>query len=199
MNVGRMPGMRKGHGWARICSIPVCAVLGLALAVAADFEVTGPDGRRILLKDDGTWRYVEGKGAAREAPKDAAKEKPRVVGEAILVLERRVDGGGGCIFGLRLVNSFPHLIQSLVPTFSAIRSNDVVYHSALSGFQSVKPGDGQSREILFRGISCQEIARLQVSGGDRCTMGDLDRFSLEEGECLKRVRVVPSDLVRFDK
>lgn len=185
--------MKKIHRRARACVIAAAAALALTLAVAADFEVTGPDGRRILLKDDGTWRYVEGKGG------EAAKEKPNVVGEAILVVERRADGGGGCIFGVRLVNSFPHPIQSFVPTFSAIRSNDVVYHSVLSGFQAVKPGDGQSREILFRGISCQDVARLQVSGGDRCTMGDLDRFTSEEGACLKRVRIVPSDIVRFDK
>ena len=30
-------------------------------------------------------------------------------------------------------------------------------------------------------------------------MGDLDRFGLEEGECLARVRIVASSLVRFDK
>jgi hypothetical protein len=30
-------------------------------------------------------------------------------------------------------------------------------------------------------------------------MGDLDRFSAEGGKCLERVRVVPSDLVRFEK
>jgi hypothetical protein len=190
--------MRKSPWRAWGCGV-VCAVWGLALAVAADFEVTGPDGRRILLKDDGTWSYVDGKGAAREAPKEEAKEKPKVVGEALLVVERRADGGGGCIFGLRLVNSFPHPIQSFVPTFSAIRANDVVYHSVLSSFQAVKPGDGQSREILFRGITCQDVARLQVSGGDRCVMGDLDRFTHEQGACLKQVRVVPSDLVRFDK
>ena len=52
---------------------------------------------------------------------------------------------------------------------------------------------------MFRGISCQEIARLQVSGGDRCVMGDLDRFSFDSGVCLSRVRVVESKLVRFDK
>ena len=200
MNVGRMPGMRKIRWWwTRVCSALVCAALGFALAVAADFEVTGPDGRRILLKGDGTWRYVEGKGAAGEAPKEAEKEKPTVVGEAVLVMERRVDGGGGCIFGLRLLNSFTHPIQSFVPTFSALRSNDVAYHSVTAGFVSLKPGDSQSREVVFKGIPCQEVARLQVSGGDRCVMGDLDRFRVEEGACLKRVRVVPSALVRFDK
>ena len=187
--------------------------LGLTLAVAADFEVTGPDGRRILLKDDGTWQYVDAKNkeqprepgkepdkeSGKEPGKEATAEKPKIVGEAVLSLERKVDGGGGCIFGLRLVNRFAHPIQSIVPTFSAVRSSGVAYDSVTTGFVSLKPGDVQNREILFRGIYCQDIARLQVSGGDRCVMGDLDRFSFEEGECLSRVRVVKSDLVRFDK
>ena len=46
--------------------------MALSPAAVADFEVTGPDGRRILLRQDGTWRYVEVKDKA-----------------AILVLERR--------------------------------------------------------------------------------------------------------------
>lgn len=205
--------MMKTHRWIRACGILVAAALGLTLAAAADFEVTGPDGRRILLKEDGTWWYMDGRGRdepketakepgkepGKEAAKEPAKEKPKIVGEAVLSLERKAEGGGGCIFGLLLVNGFPHPIQSLVPTFSAIRSTEVVYDSVLSGFQGLKPGDSQRRDILFRGISCQDIARLQVSGGDRCVMGDLDRFSFEEGQCLARVRVVPSNLVRFDK
>jgi hypothetical protein len=191
----------KRHLLKTAQGVLLAAAVGFALAAAADFEVTAPDGRRILLKDNGTWQYVDAKD--KEQPKEQArepvKEKPKVVGEAVLSLERRVDAGGGCVFGLRLANDFPHLIQSFVPTFSAIRSNGVVYDSKLSGFQSLKPGDSQSREILFRGISCQDIARLQVSGGDRCVMGELDRFSSEEGECLARIQVNPSGLVRFDK
>jgi hypothetical protein len=197
--VGRMPAMTKKHRWTRACGVAIGAVLGFALAVAADFEVTGPDGRRILLKDDGTWQYVEGKGGAKEAAKEPARDKPKVVGEAVLTVERKVDGSGGCIFGLRLLNSFPHPVQSFVPTFSAIRSNDIAYDSVTTGFVNLKPGDGQSREILFRGISCQDIARVQVSGGDRCVMGDLDRFVLDPGACLQRIRIAPSELVRFDK
>jgi hypothetical protein len=191
----------KRHLSKTAYGVALAAAVGLALAAAADFEVTAPDGRRILLKDDGTWQYVDAKGKEqpKEQAKEPAKEKPKFVGEAVLSLERREERAGGCAFGLRLVNNFPHPIQSLVPTFSAIRSNGVTYDSVVSGFQSLKPGDTQSREIRFRGISCQDIARLQVSGGDRCTMGDLDRFSFGEGECLARVRVVASDLVRFDK
>jgi len=191
--------MIRTQSWIRVRALLACAALGITPVVAADFQVDGPDGRRILLKDDKTWQYVDEKDAAtpKEAPKQP--EKPKVVGEAVLVLERRVEVAGGCLFGLRLTNNFPHVIQSLFPTFSAQRANDVIYDTATAGFQALKPGDSQNREIMFRNIACRDIARVQVSGGDRCVMGDLDRFAFDEGVCLSRVRVVASPLVRFEK
>jgi hypothetical protein len=63
----------------------------------------------------------------------------------------------------------------------------------------MRPGDTLIRDIDFNGITCQDIVRVQVAGGDRCDMGDLDKFSGVKGQCLARVRVVESDLVRFDK
>ena len=58
---------------------------------------------------------------------------------------------------------------------------------------------GRTAKIDFLGIACQDIVRVQVVGGDRCEMGDLDKFSQKKGECLARVGVVASDVVRFDK
>jgi hypothetical protein len=34
--------------------------------------------------------------------------------------------------------------------------------------------------------------------GGRCEMGDLTKYSATTGQCLPRVRVVKSDLLRFD-
>src|SRR5215510_7485921 len=100
--------------WISTCSAVLAVAAGFHLA-AADFEVTGPDGRRILLKDDGTWQYVEGK--KEPGDEDAkGKEKPKSAGEGVLTLERKVDSGGGCIFGVRLTNGFPYRIDSIVPT-----------------------------------------------------------------------------------
>ena len=55
------------------------------------------------------------------------------------------------------------------------------------------------REFEFRGIACRDIVRVQVVGGDRCDMGDLDKYSAAKGQCLARVRVVASDLIPFEK
>ena len=208
----------------------VAAAAGYGL-VYADFEVTGPDGRRILLKDDRTWSYVEtktapaGKGAkpaakaaavdadkdAKDADKDAKngdkdakvadkdKEKPKDLGEALLSVERKIDGNRICRFGLRMVNNLPFEIRSIVPEFKAYRANGIVYDAVFGAFQFIKPGDSQQREVRFEGIACPDIARVQVTGGDRCEMGDLDKFSPAKGKCLAQVRLVESDLVRFDK
>ena len=100
---------------------------------------------------------------------------------------------------MKLVNNLPYEIRSIVPEFKVYRANGVVYDTVFGAFQFSKPGDSRSREVRFNGIACPDIARLQVTGGDRCEMGDLDKFSSEKGKCLEYVRVVESDLVRFDK
>lgn len=178
-------------------------------AATAEFEVTGPDGRRILLKDDKTWRYVDteppknAKGAqdAKDGKdtKTAEAEKAKDPGEAVLHLEGKIEGNRICRFQLQLVNNLPYEIRSLVPEFSVFRTADVVYDSVFQGFSFLKPGDTQRREVRFAGLACQEIVRVRVGGGDRCEMGELDKFSNARGKCLSLVRVVASDVVRFDK
>ena len=181
----------KRLGWSVAGTVLLLAAMALSHAAQADFELTGSDGRRILLKDDGTWRYVE----AKEKDQSKAKE----TGEAILRLERKIEGEGVCRFAVLLVNNLPYEIRSFVPQFSSYRANGVIYNTVSSGFASLKSGDSQRREIPFRGIECRDITRLQVVGGDRCDMGELEKFSESKGECLARIRVVESDVVRFDK
>ena len=91
------------------------------------------------------------------------------------------------------------VIRSLVPEFSILRANGVVYDSKFSGFSFIKPGDSQKREVRFNGIDCDGIDRVKVGGGDRCEMGDLDKFSNAKGACLSHVRVEPSSVMRFEK
>lgn len=183
--------------WARGLLIASAAGL-LAAAAQADFELRDAKGRRIRLLDNGTWRYVDPKdreAAAAEA-REAAAKPPEL---AELRLERRSDAPGGCQFDLVLRNTLPYEIRSLVPDFAARRANGVVYATQVLGFGSVMPGDQRRRSLQFAGIGCADIARLEVAGGDRCEMGDLNKFSDGTGLCLARVRVLPSELLSFEK
>lgn len=181
------------HHWIAAGVALVLGALAPWSAAWADFEVTGPDGRRIMLKSDGTWSYVE---ATAEEPE---KEKLTVTGEGVLTLERMVELGENCKIGWRLQNDTNYEIRNIVPRFVIYRTNGIAYEARTLAFYSIRPGNSSYREAMFQGIPCNGIGRIQVTGGDRCVMGDLDKFSYTGGACLERVRVVPSDLVPFDK
>ncbi|HSM21058.1 MAG TPA: DUF3157 family protein [Rubrivivax sp.] len=170
-------------------------ILVLALLVPAaawaDFEVVDAQGRRILLKDDGTWSYLT------PAAQDPAAPATRPTVE--LSLARPIDMPGGCRFDLTLANTLPYEIRSLVPTFTVFRASGVAYSSKTASFGPVRPGDSSRRALQFNGIACAEITRLQVSGGDRCEMDDLNKFSDVKGECLARVRLLPNEWLPFEK
>jgi hypothetical protein len=163
----------------------------------ADFELTDSKGRRVLLKDNGTWSYVDAEDATKDKDSAAAPETRQV--QADLELLRWIEAPGGCRFDLMLSNNLPYEIGSLVPEFAAQRSNGVVYASKMTGFASVRPGNKLVRQLQFEGISCLDIAKVQVIGGDRCEMGELIRFTDGKGRCLALVRVMPSDLLKFEK
>ncbi len=159
----------------------------------ADMVLTAPDGRKIQLKDDGTWSYQD----AADKGKVDAKEPPEVMAD--LRLERRIERGTNCRLVFSLTNTLPYEIRHIVPYFSVYRANGVVHETVSAAFQSIRPSDRIERMADFSRIACPDIARVQVTGGDRCEMGDLHKFSPANGECLARVRAAPSDLIRFDK
>jgi hypothetical protein len=165
----------------------------LAQACLADIELSTPDGRRVLLKDDGTWRYQDAKDAA------TAGAKRKQEGEAVLTLQQKIERGNHCRVVIELVNNLPNEIRSLIPYLSAYRANGAMHETHSIAFHSIRPSDRLSRSVDFNRITCAEIARVQVTGGDRCEIGEMNRFSDVKGECLALVKVIPSDLAKFDK
>ena len=187
---------RKRTAWLR-AGAGALLLAGLCLQAArADFELSDATGRRILLKDDGTWSYVEPPAGAASGVPDAV-DVP--VPQAEMRLERRVDAPGGCRFDVSLSNPLVYEIRSLVPEFTVYRANDVPYATRTTDFGPLRPGDSSLRTVRFRGIGCDEVGALKVSGGDRCAMDDLNKFSEPDGRCLARVRVLSSDLLTFEK
>lgn len=173
--------------------------LGSCLPAQADMQLVAPDGRPVLLKDDGSWSYVDGKTASGTNTKDTKDTKDTKVEQATLALESKTPFGPNCRVALTMTNRLPYEIVQIVPYFSAMRANGAMHQSLGLGFQNVRPTDSKTRVVEFTGIACQDIARIQVVGGDRCEMGELTKFSPDKGQCLARVRVIPSDVLTIEK
>ena len=166
--------------------LTVLTGLTASVVAAAPIELTAPDGRTVRLNDDQTWEYVE----------SAAGSVPQVL---TLRLERKIDAPRGCGFGMRLINGASYKVVSLIPRVSAFDNRDVRFDTVYVAYSGIKPTLEQYREFHFKGIPCAEIARLKLHGGDRCNMGDLDRFIAEKGVCLARIRLEPSDVFPMAK
>ncbi len=164
-------------------------VLALVLAGTSawgDMRLITPHGRRVLLKDDHTWQYVE------------AANEPEVA-QVSLEVVRIVPSPNACRIGLKLVNATSILVTSLVPQFTAYTRDQVPFDTVFQAFTGIKPTNSEYQEIQFTGIDCEDIAYVLVHGADRCSMGELSKFSATKGECLKRIAVRKSDLIRILK
>lgn len=149
-------------------------------------EVVTPKGRHILLKDDFTWEYIE----VEQLPAGES---------AVLAVINLKDLGNTCDIGFRLTNNLPYKIKSLVPRFSAYNSDQVMYETRSKSFNSIKPTGSQFQKVRFIGISCSGISHIKLHGADRCTMGPFTKFDSGEGECLKRIYIQESDLIKVLK
>ncbi len=173
-----------------IVPIFVLAALLASTPVAADVEVTTPDGKRVLLKDDRTWEYVNSTEKASGETKEVHAE---------LALIRRFDYDDACRLGFKLKNNLPYRINNIVFQFSAYIQGSVMYQSISRSFDYIRPITTQYQEIIFRGISCDDIVHVKVDSADHCIMGHLTKWSEQEGECLSLVDVMPTKLINVSK
>jgi hypothetical protein len=180
---------------ARIASVLTLVILLCQPQVSlADMVLSTPDGRKVELNDNGTWRYQDSADAGSKS------DGPTYQGpQADLQLLRMIKRGTNCRLTFSFTNNLPYEVRHIVPYFSVSRANGVVHDTISAAFQSVRPSDKIERFADFSRITCADIARVQVTGGDRCEMDNLTKFTPEKGQCLARVKVVPSDLVQFDK
>lgn len=154
-----------------------------AANVAADIQATTPDGRKVLLKDNGLWEFVQ--SADDEAP-----------GKASLVLEKREDiAPNGCRLGLRIHNNLSAQIRTLVLRFTAYKQGDIPFETVSRGYAFIKPTQDQYQEIRFRGVSCEGIDKVQVRAAHNCHIGDLTKYSATEDACLALLQTEPSELM----
>ena len=164
--------------------------LALALATqiaAADMTAITADGRKVLLRDNGTWEFSD------KSVSDGGGQ------QAVLTLEKKFDLARGCRLGLRLTNDLSAQIRSLVLRFTAYKDAQVAFETVSRGYSYIKPTVSQYQEISFRGITCDEITSVAVSAARNCHVGELTKYSASKERCLQLIEVEPSDMLPIAK
>ena len=161
----------------------------VALQAAAhttpEIEAMTDDGRPVILYEDHTWEFVEFDEGDPE-------------NSAVLTVTKVQEMGEACRMQLHLQNNLTFKIRSLVPRFTVYNLDNVMYDSKSKSFTSIKPTRDQYRELQFS-LGCRDISRILVHGAERCTMGDIDMFNEEDGQCLEHIYVTPTDLINISK
>ena len=99
-------------------------------------EVVTPDGRRVLLRNDNTWEYIQ---------VEQADPSQSALMEVANIKSLR----NACKVGIRLTNNLGYKIKSLVPSFSAYTRDGVRYETQSVAFSSIKPTRDQYRQVQF--------------------------------------------------
>jgi len=160
--------------------------------LVAAVQLVTPDGRRVLLNDDHTWEYV----TSDDSIQSPASSQPHALLKISHVNEVE---GGACKLGAVLENGLPYKIKSLSIRFSAYKTESLRYESVTRGFYEIKSTDSQYQQVYFRGIGCSEIHHVKVEDPGRCSMGDLDKFSSDPGDCIALIEIEYSDQINIRK
>ena len=167
----------------------IVLLLPAMVAAAHDeprIQATTFDGREVVLFEDHTWEFVE------YEPGDPERS-------AVLTILKVIEMDDACRLEMHLQNNLDFKIRSLVPRFTVFNQRGVMFESKSKGFSSIKTGKDQYGDLQFSGIGCRDISRIKVHGAERCTMGTIDMFNAEEGECLSHIYVMPTDLINLSK
>jgi len=165
----------------------ILALAFAAPALAADMTATTIDGRKVVLRDNGTWVF--------EQTGDKQQDRQH----ATLTLENKVGLANGCRLGLRLQNDLPAQIRTLVLRFTAYKGEQVAFETVSRGFSYIKPTASQYQEINFRGLGCGDISSVGVEAARNCHVGELTKYSASEARCLELVEVNASDILPIGK
>lgn len=168
--------------------IALILLLGLETRAHAESELTAVtvDGRRVLLKSDHTWDFIE---FVQGDPSNSA----------VLTVTRIWEMQDACKLQFRLQNNLGYKIGALVPRFTVQNKDGVVYESPSISFQSIKPTKNKYTEIQISGLGCHEISQMKLIDAARCRMGEIDQWNEKDGECLSHIYLEPSQQINITK
>lgn len=151
-----------------------------------DLKAVTGDGRQVLLKSDHTWEFIEFQQG------DPATS-------AVLTVTKVWDMQEACKIQFRLQNNLGYKITALVPRFTIQNREGVMYEDRSISFNTIKPTKREYTEIQISGLGCKDISQMKLIDASRCRMGQIDQWNEQEGECLSRIYLEPTQLLPISK
>lgn len=165
------------------------AALAQAAAVPApepELQAVTRDGRQVLLKSDHTWDFVQ---FTEGDPSNSA----------VLTVTRVWDMQDACKLQFRLQNNLGYKIGAIVPRFTVVNKEGVLYESPSISFSGIMPTKNKYTEIQISGLGCNDISHMKLIDAARCRMGEIDIWNEKEGECLSHIYLEPSQQINISK
>lgn len=150
-----------------------------------------------MATDLGLW------SKARPAPPPKEDRIPPVTrtgrAAAVVSVHTRKAYENACKFGITLTNNLPFKITALSFRFTALIGGGVPFDSQTKSFSELRPSEDQYREMIFQGVRCDQIQRLEVTDPGRCALDTLNRFNSAPGDCAKYSDIASSSLITVAK
>jgi hypothetical protein len=172
--------------------IALIYLLSLAALVRAgavpepDLQAVTRDGRQVLLKSDHTWDFVQ---FMEGDPSNSA----------VLTVTRVWDMQDACKLQFRLQNNLGYKIGAIVPRFTVVNKEGILYESPSISFNGIMPTKNKYTEIQISGLGCNDISHMKLIDAARCRMGEIDIWNEKEGECLSHIYLEPSQQINISK
>jgi hypothetical protein len=130
----------------------------------------------------------------------ALPEGPFVPAVLSVARVKQYPDGLACQLWLKLENRLPFAIRNLTLRFSGYVAGEdydkpVLFDVVTRSFSEMRPTDVQYRDVFFEHSRCADLAFVKVEDTGRCAMGQLTKFSSQSGDCVRYLRVEPSDTV----
>ncbi len=133
-------------------------------AAQADQVLLLPDGQSVILKDDGTWAYID----------------ETITGALTLNFGKTLDQQGRCYAWPRLTNDTDKFIDGVVFEYSThyddgltIKSGSLIYSIIAVGKRSTM----QEYMTDYDTAKCSEVAYVQIDGISKCKIDGIQKNS----------------------
>ena len=143
------------------------ALLSLMLmggAVMADQVLLLPDGQSVILKDDGTWAYIE----------------ETITGALTLNFGKTLDQQGRCYAWPSLTNDTDRFIDGVVIEYSTHYDNGLTIKSGSLIYSIIGVGKRSTMQEYmteYDTAKCSEVAYVQIDGVSKCKIDGIRKNS----------------------